>query len=68
MIDGRNFFYQPIKNDWKTYDNVRKVATGHSDDSINGFLLDYPYFKKYKLIAIGLRKQQKPDADPTAIQ
>ena len=28
MIDGRNFFDQPIKNDLKTYDNIRMTATG----------------------------------------
>ena len=34
-----------------------------------GCLLEYPYFKKYyKLIAIDLRKQQKVDPDPNAIQ
>ena len=32
MIDRRNFFDQPIKNDLKTYDNIRKIATGQSDD------------------------------------
>ena len=69
MIDGRNFFDQPIKNDLKTYDNIRKVATGQGDDYTTGCLLDYPYFKKYyKLIAIDLSKQQKLDADPKAIQ
>ena len=31
-IDGRNFFDQPIKNDLKTYDKIRKIATGQSDD------------------------------------
>ena len=32
-------------------------------------LLDYPYFKKYyKLIAIDLSKQHKPDADRKAMQ
>ena len=25
MIDGRNFFYQPIKSNLKTYDNIRKI-------------------------------------------
>ena len=69
MIDGRNFFDQPIKNDLKTYDNIRKIATGQGDDYTTGCLLDYPYFKKYyKLIAIGLSKQQKLDADLKAIQ
>ena len=31
-------------------------------------LLYYSYFKKYKLTAIDLSKQQKLDADPKAIQ
>ena len=57
LIDGRNFFDQPIKNDLKTYDNIRKIATGQGDDYTPGCLLDYPYFKKYyKLIAIDLSK------------
>ena len=69
MIDGRNVFDQPIKNDLRTYDNTRKIATGQGDDYTTGCLLDYPYFKKfYKLIAIDLSKQQKLDADPKAIQ
>ena len=28
IIDGRNFFDQPIKNDPKTYDNIQKICTG----------------------------------------
>ena len=32
MIDGRNFFDQPIKNDLKRYDNIRKIVTGQDDD------------------------------------
>ena len=53
MIDGKFFFHQPIKNDLKTKDNIRKITTGQSDDYTTGCLLDYPYFKKYcKLIAI----------------
>ena len=46
MIEGRNFSDQPIKNDLKTYDNIRKIATGQGDDYTTGCLLDYPYFKK----------------------
>ena len=69
MIDKRNLFNQPIKNYLKTYDNIRKIATGQGDDYTTGCLLDYPYFKiYYKLIAIDLSKQQKLDADPKAIQ
>ena len=53
MIDDRNFFDQPIKNNLKTYDHIRKIATGQQDDYTAGCLIDLPYFKKYyKLIAI----------------
>ena len=31
IIDGRNFFDQPTKNDFKRYDNIRKIATGQRD-------------------------------------
>ena len=58
LIDGRNFVDQPIKNDPKTSDNIRKNSTGRGYDFTVGCLLDYPYFKKYyKLIAVDLTKQ-----------
>ena len=57
MIDGRNFFDQPINIINKTYENIRKIAIGQGDDYTTGCLLDYSYFKEnYKLIAIDLRK------------
>ena len=47
----------------RTYDNIRKVATGH------GCLLDYHYFNKhYMLTAIDLSKQHALYADPKEIQ
>ena len=68
MIDGKNFFDQPMKNDKVTYKNIRKIATDQGDDHTAGYLLDYNYFKKYyKMIAITLSKQQALDADPKAI-
>ena len=45
MINGINFFDQPMKNDLNTYDNIRKNATGQGDDYTPGCFLDYPYFK-----------------------
>ena len=55
MIDGKNFFDQPVKNDKVTYENIKNVATGQGDYYTTGCLLDYTYFKKYyKMIAIGL--------------
>ena len=60
MIDGRNFFDQPIDSMAKTYENIRKIATGQGDDFTTGCLLDYTYFKEnYKMIAIDLSKQQE---------
>ena len=53
----------------KTYENIRKIATGQGGDYTTGCLLDYTYFKDhYKMIAIDLSKQQELDADPRAIQ
>ena len=69
MINGENFFDQPIKNNKVTYDNIRKIATGYGDDYTTGCLLDYPYFTDTcKMIAVDLSKQQALDADPRAIQ
>ena len=53
MINGENFFNQPIKINKVTYENVRKIATVQRDDYTAGCLLDYPYFKdSYKIIAV----------------
>ena len=69
MIDGRNFFDQPIYNMNKTYENIRKIAIGKGDDYTTSCLLDYTYFKEnYKMIAIDLSRQNELDADPRAIQ
>ena len=69
MIDRKLVFHQPVKNDLKTCDNIRRIATGQGDNHTTSCLLDYPNLKEYyKLIAIDLRKQQKLDADPKAIK
>ena len=67
--NGKTFFDQAINSELKTYENIRKIATGKRDDYTTGWLLDYSYSKEhYKMIAIDLSKQQAPDADPRAIQ
>ena len=69
MINGENFFDQPIKNNKVTYENIRKIATGQGYDYTTGCLLDYSYFADtYKMIAVDLSKQQALDADARAIQ
>ena len=58
IIDERNFFDQPIKDGSKSYDNIRKIATGRGAYYTTVCLLDYTCFKKYyKLITIDLCKQ-----------
>ena len=53
VINGENFFDQPIKNNKVTYENIRKIATGQGDDYTTGCLLDYSYFADtYKMIAV----------------
>ena len=69
MIDGWNFYDQPVNDIIKQYDEIRKASTGYGDDYTTGCLLDYAYFKNnYKLIAFDLSKQKVLDADPRAIQ
>ena len=31
MIDGKNFFDQPVKDNSRTYDKLRKIVTGQED-------------------------------------
>ena len=47
MTDRQKLFDLAVKNDMRTYDNIRKIATGQGDDNTAGCLLDYPYFKKH---------------------
>ena len=69
LIDGRNFYDQPINDIIKQYDEIGKVSTGYGDDYITGCSLDYAYFKdNYRLIAVYLSKQKALDDDPRAIQ
>ena len=60
---------QPIYDDIKIHENIRKIAAGQGDDYITGCLLYCPYFKnKSKMIAIDLSKQQALEDDARAIQ
>ena len=45
MIDGKKFFDQAVQKSIKTYESIRKIATGQGDDYATGYLLDYNYFK-----------------------
>ena len=69
IIDGRNFYDNPIESDIEKYRELIKVMIGKGEDYTTGSSLDYNYFKKhYKLVAVDLSKQKELDADPRAIQ
>ena len=69
IIDGRNFYDNPIESDIDKYRELKKVMIGKGEDYTTRSLLDFDYFKKhYKLVAVDLSKQKELDADPRAIQ
>ena len=69
LIDGRNFYDQPINDSVRKYDEITKIATRKGDNYATGCLLDCNYLKKNcQLIAVDLSKQRELDADPRAIQ
>ena len=60
MIDGKNFFDQPVKNNIQKYDTIRNFSTGQWDDYITGFLPDNNYFKEnYKMKPIYLNSDSQ---------
>ena len=64
IIDGRNFYDNPIEIDVEKYRELKRVMIGKGEDYTTGSLLDYDYFKKhYKLVAVDLSKQKELDAD-----
>ena len=69
FIYGKNFYDQPISDQIKKYDEMRKVKGVKGNDYTTGCLLDYKYFKNhYQLTAVDLSKQKELHADPRAVQ
>ena len=55
LIDARNFYDQPINDQIKKHDEIRKIATVKGDNYTTGCLLDYQYFgDHYQLICSNL--------------
>ena len=68
MMNGKNVFDQTIKNDIRTYDNIKKISTDKGDNYTTGCLLDFVYFKiDHKMIATDLSKEHVLDSNPKAI-
>ena len=69
LIDERNFYDQNISDDFKKYEELRKIMTGRGEYHTTGSLLDYDYWKNnYKLICCDLSKQKVLDSNPKANQ
>ena len=59
IIDGRNFYDNPIESDIEKYRELKKVMIGKGEDNTTGSLFGFNYFDKhYKLVAVDLSKQK----------
>ena len=59
IIDGRNFYDDPIESDIEKYRELKKVMIDKGEDYTTGSLLDFNYFKKhYKLVAVDLSNKK----------
>ena len=57
-------FDEPVKNNLRKYDIIKKTAIGQEKNYTTGCLLNYNYFNDYyKIITINLSKQKAPDVD-----
>ena len=51
LIDGKNLFEFPVKNEEEAYEKI--ISMSRNNDYTTGYLLDFAYFKEnYRLIAI----------------
>ena len=66
IIDKLAFFDLPIKTEEEAYEKIIHIS--RNNEYTTGNLLDYGYFKKYKLIAIDLSKQQVLQENEDLIQ
>ena len=68
LIDGRNFYDQPINDQIKNYNKIRKTTTGQGDDYTTICLSYYQYLKDlYQLTAVDLSNQKELYANSRAI-
>ena len=66
LVDGRNFYDQPISDQIRKYNEVKMVK---GEDYTTGSLFDLKYYKDhYQLIASNLYQQKKLNANPRSIK
>ena len=69
IINGKNFYDQPLDSGIRRYEEIRKLTTRQGEDYTTGRLLAYNQIKNhYRLIAVDLNRRKELDADQKAIQ
>ena len=60
IIDGKNFYDNPIESGTEKYRELKKVMIVKGQDDTTGSLFDFNYFDKhYKLVAVDLSKKKR---------
>ena len=67
IINGKNFYNQPVDSGLKRYEEIRKLKTGQGEGYTIECLLKYDYIKnQYRLISFNLSRQRSK-INPTNI-
>ena len=65
IMNGKNFYNQPIGSDIKPYEETRKLITEQGEDYTIRILSDFDLIKNhYRLIAVDLSREKELDAYP----
>ena len=67
IIGGKNFFDQPVRNYIRTYENIRKIATGQGNDLQRLSTRSFLFQRSYKLTALDLNEQEVVDANSKVV-
>ena len=59
IINGKNFYDQPVDYEIKRYEDIRKLTTEQGEDYTTGCLVGYDYIKNhYRIIAVDLSRKK----------
>ena len=59
IINGKNFYDQPIDSEIKRYEDIRKLTTEQGEDYTTGCLVGYNHIKNhYRIIAVDLSRKK----------
>ena len=59
IINGKNFYDQPVDSEIKRYEDIRNLTTEQGEDYTTGCLVGYDYIKNhYRIIAVDLSRKK----------